>query len=122
MALTIGGLLLEARGILNDVTPTDGGITRYSDTDLVSAFNDALLQARAKRPDAFLDMGLRNAVPQYAMPDDTNTAFPIDPMFYPAILYYVVGRSELREDTFADDNRAAVLMNKFVSQLLQTAA
>ena len=121
MALTLGGLLYEARVLLNDITPTDGA-TRYSDSDLILAFNNALLEARAKRPDLFLDMGLRNAVPQYAMPDDTNTAFPLDAMTYPAFLYYVVGISELKEDTFADNNRATVLMNKFVSQLLQVAS
>ncbi len=122
MALTIGGLLSEARGILNDVVPmaSSGGTTRYSDTDLINAFNDALIQARAKRPDLFLDMGLRNAVPQYAMPGDSGTTFPLDASVYPAFLYYIVGRSELREDTFADNGRAVVLMNKFVSQLLAT--
>lgn len=116
MALTIGGLLGEARVLLGDTqgTPT----TRYTDTDLVDAFNDALIQARAKRPDAFLAFGLRNTIPQYAMPGDTSTAFPLDAMFYPAFLYYIVGRSELREDTFSNDNRAVAMMNKFVSQLL----
>jgi hypothetical protein len=122
MALTIGGLILEARGILNDVVPTSGGVTRYSDADLIAAFNDALLQARAKRPDLFLAMGLRNRVPQYVMPDDADTTFPIDSIVYPAFIYYVVGRSELREDTFSDDSRAVTMMNKFTSQLLQLAS
>jgi hypothetical protein len=122
MSLTIGGLLTEARTILQDVVATSGGVTRYSDADLVAAFNDALLQARGKRPDIFLDMGLRSVVPQYAMPADAATAFPIDPIYYPAFLYYVVGRSELREDTFSDDSRAVTLMNKFASQLLQVGS
>jgi len=122
MALTIGGLLTEARGLLTDTIPTVGGDTRYSDADLVAAFNDALLQARAKRPDAFLDMGLRNTVPQYAMPGDVSTAFPIDAAYYPAFLFYVVGRTEMREDTFSNDGRAVALMNRFVSQLLTVAS
>lgn len=121
MARTLAVLLREARGILNDVVPTDGN-TRFSDDDLIAAFNDALLQARAKRPDAFIDMGLRNPVPQYTMPDDAETVFPIDPMYWPAFLFYIAGRSELREDTFADNGRATVLMNKFVSQLLQVTS
>lgn len=121
MALTIGGLLTEARVLLNDAVSVDGA-TRFSDADLIAAFNDALLQARGKRPDAFLDMGLRNTVPQYSASEDTATAFPLDPMFYPAFLYYVVGRTELREDTFSNDSRAITLMNKFVSQLLQVAS
>jgi len=81
-----------------------------------------MAQARAKRPDLFLPIGLRATIPQYQMPNDTNTAFPLDPGVYPAFLYYVVGRSELKEDTFSDDSRAVTLMNKFVSQLMQVAS
>jgi hypothetical protein len=117
MALTIGGLISEARTVLQDVDAV-----RYSDDDMVRYFNDALLQARAKRPDAFLDMGMRAPVPQYAMPGDQDTTFPLDPGYWPAFLFYVAGFCELREDTFADDKRATVLVNKFVSQLLQVAS
>ncbi len=117
MALTIGGLLLDARGILNDTVPTSGG-TRYSDADLIGAFNVAALQARTKRPDLFLFMGMRTPMLQYSMPKDQNTPFPFDQSIYPAFLYYIVGQSEMREDTFSDDSRATVMMNKFVSQLL----
>lgn len=122
MAYTIGGLLLEARGILNDVTPIGTGSTRYTDTDLINAFNDALIQARTKRPDLFIDMGLRNAVPQYSMPNDTNTPFPIDYSVYPAFLFYIVGRSELRDDTYTQDGRASALLAKFIGQLTQVAS
>lgn len=120
MALTLAGLILEARGILSDTqgAPT----TRYSDADLIAAFNDAMQQARAKRPDLFLDIGLRNAIPQYATSDLTSTPlapFPLDGSVYPAFLFYVCGRSELREDTFSDDARAVTLMNKFVAQILK---
>src|SRR6476620_642315 len=117
MALTIGGLLTEARALLQDTESI-----RYSDADLIAAFNGALLEARAKRPDLFLDMGLRSTVPQYSAAADAATAFPLDPSVYTAFLYYVVGRSELREDTFSDDSRAVTLMNKFASQLLQVAS
>jgi hypothetical protein len=74
MALTIGGLISEARTVLQDVDAV-----RYSDDDMVRYFNDALLQARAKRPDAFLDMGMRAPVPQYAMPGDARYYFPSGP-------------------------------------------
>lgn len=118
---TIGRLLGDARAILNDVVPITGSV-RYSDEDLIQAFNTALLEIRAKRPDAFLALGLRLPVPQYKMPDDAGVAFPLDQTFYPACLYYVVGRSELREDEFTQDSRAVALMNKFVSQLLQVSS
>lgn len=121
MALTIGGLLLEARGILQDTVSLSGG-SRYSDSDLIAAFNDALLQIRAKRPDAFIDMGLRNPVPQYVMPGDSSTTFPIDPQYYPPVLFYVCGRTEMRDDPYADNKRAATLMQKFVGMLTQVAS
>lgn len=116
MALTLGGMFAEARRILND----DDKV-RYTDADLVAAFNDALLQVRAKRPDAFTTIGFRAPVPQY-LETDLSSAFPLDQIFYPPILFYVCGRSELREDTFTNDDRAVVLSNKFVSQLLKVAS
>lgn len=124
MANTIAALLLEARAIMQDVIPTgsvDG--TRYTNQDLLDAFNDAMLQARAKRPDLFLGMGMRTPVPRFVVDDITNnTEFPLDPMVYPAFVYYVVGRSELRDDTFADDKRAEMMLAKFTGQLLQVAS
>ncbi len=116
MALTIGGLLLEARGILNDT----GMPQRYTDLDLISAFNEGLIQARTKRPDVFLDMGLRNPTPQYIMPNDSPTKFPFDQLLYPALLYYITARSELREDTFTDDKRAELLLQRFTALLMGT--
>lgn len=122
MARTIGELLLEARGVLQDVVQQQAaGAFRYSDADMISYFNDALLQARSKRPDAFLDMGLRNAVPQYTTAD-TAVVFPIDMAYWSAFLFYIIGMCEIREDTFSDDSRAVTMLNKFVSQLLQVAS
>lgn len=121
MVSAVGFLLGEARQLLNDTTPISG-VPRFSDDQLVNALNDALQQARAKRPDAFLSFGLRNPVPGYVMPQDANTNICIDDMFYPALLFYVVGRSELIEDTFADNGRAITMMNKFTAQLLKAAS
>jgi len=118
---TIGRMLSDARAILNDVVPITGSV-RYSDTDLIQAFNSALAEVRAKRPDAFLATGLRVSVPQYVMPDDTAAAFPLDSVFYPLCINYIVGRSELREDEFAAEGRAVALLNKFTTGLLGAAS
>lgn len=119
MAKTIGDLVSEARELLNDVNPISGD-PRFEDGDLVHALNDAIYQIRVKRPDAFLGIGLRKPVPQYTLPADADAAFPISEIqFYAPVLFYVVGRSELTEDTFSDDGRAVTLMNKFVAQLLK---
>lgn len=115
MPHTIGSMVAEARTLLQDKTPVPA--IRYSDAEMLEAFNGALAEARAKRPDLFLLRGLRTALPIYSTSDLDND-FPLDPGYVPAFVYYLVGRGELREDPFAQDNRAVVLMNKFISQLL----
>ena len=88
MAYTITSLCTEARAVLQDVKSTGSpNGTRYSDQDLIDAFNDALMQTRMRRPDVFLDIGLRNAIPQYSAADVAGgTPFPIDNTDYPALL------------------------------------
>jgi hypothetical protein len=118
MAKTIGELIVEARQLLNDSIPISGE-ARFPDNELVAALNDAMFQIRQKRPDAFLGYGLRKSVPQYTLPADANTTLPIDEtFFYSPLLFYVVGRSEITEDTYADNGRAVAMMNKFVNQIL----
>lgn len=115
MARTIGALFSEARTLLQDKDGVNG--FRYSNDELMEAFNGAMMEARSKRPDLFIDMGLRAEVPFYDASLDLAAPFPLSSMVYPAFVYYVVGRCELREDTFSEDSRAVALMNKFVSQL-----
>lgn len=117
-AWTIGRLINEARQLLNDEIPISGA-PRYADAELMNALNEGMLQIRSKRPDAFLRAGLRTALPVYILPTDFNTPFPIEAQFYSPLLFYVVGRSELTEDTFADDGRAVTLMSKFTGMLLK---
>jgi len=118
---TLGRMLLDARAILNDVVPISG-LVRYTDEDLIQAFNSALLEVRAKRPDAFLEMGMRIDVPQFVMPDDKGMLFPLDQIFYPLCVYYIVGKSELREDEAAQEGRAGATLGKFTAGLLQVAS
>jgi hypothetical protein len=118
---SVGSLLTEARQLLNDTTPISG-LPRFTDAALVTTLNEGMLQIRSKRPDAFLFFGLRNPMPIYQMPADTGTVLPFDDQFYSPLLFYVVGRSELVEDTFSDSGRAITLMNKFVSMLMSATA
>jgi hypothetical protein len=117
---TVGGLLHEARGLLNDLVPISGA-PRFTDSDLVEILNEALLEVRAKRPDAWLTYGLRKSIPSYTMPAAASTVLPIEDQFYSPLIYYVVGRAELVEDTFADNGRAITLVGKFNSLLLKNS-
>lgn len=115
MANTIGDLIMEARTLLQDKVALP--VLRYSDDELMRTFNAAMSEVRTKRPDLFLGQ-LRTPLTVYVVPGDLNTTFPFDASIYNAVVYYLVGRTELREDTFAEDSRAVALMNKFLNQLL----
>jgi len=117
---TVGGLLAEARGLINDVVPISGA-PRFSDNDLLQILNEGLLQTRAKRPDAWLTYGLRKSLPAYTS-SDLTLVLPVEDQFYSPLLFYVVGRAELVEDTFAANGRAISMMNKFTSMLLAVAS
>lgn len=120
MSRTVGALIREARQLLNDELPITG-VPRFPDADLVAAINEGVLQIRAKRPDAFLGYGLRVTLPVYTT-GSGSSVFPFEDQFYSPLLFYVVGRSELTEDTYSDDGRAVTLMSKFTSQLLKVAS
>lgn len=122
MARTFGSMIGEARTILQDKLPTSGSALRYSDDEMFEAINGMLADVRTKRPDLFLPIGLRMPLAYYDAATDMNTAFPLDVSCYNAFVFYLVGRAELREDTFSDDGRAVALMNKAVSQLLTLAS
>jgi hypothetical protein len=115
---TFGDLIGEARTMLQDKLPTSGGALRYSDDEFFECINSFMYEVRTKRPDIFLPIGLRVSVPMYTAPGDLTTSFPLDTSVWSAFVYYLVGRTELREDTWSDDGRATAMMNKAVSQLL----
>jgi hypothetical protein len=115
---TWGDLILEARTILQDKLPTSGSALRYTDDEMFESINGFMTEVRTKRPDLFIWLGLRKPTPRYAAALDMNTPFPLDMSVYDAFVYYLCGRQELREDTWANDGRAVTLMNKGVSQLL----
>jgi hypothetical protein len=112
---TFGDLINEARTLLQDHLPTSGGVQRYSDLEMFEAINSFVAEVRTKRPDLFLPIGLRQPLPYYT---DAGAAFPLDLSVWSAFVYYIVGRNELREDTWSDDGRATAMLNKAVSQLL----
>lgn len=121
---TVGQYLTESRRLLQDeVQPY-----RYGEDDLVDALNICLLEARRLRADLFLPAF---DIP-YADPtvDGTGALAPavvaqeitFDPMYRQSIVYYMVGRMQLRDDEGTTDARAGALLTKFTSQLLTIAS
>jgi hypothetical protein len=113
---TVGQYIEESRRLLQDeVSPY-----RYPDDDIVDALNFALLEARRLRADLFLPLF---EVP-WADPSgtiDTAALVTLDPMYRTSLIYYVVGRMQLRDDEPTVDQRAAGLLQKFTAQLLTVA-
>ena len=72
---TFGALLLEARGLLNDLVPISG-LPRFTDNDLIEIVNEGILELKMKRPDAWLGFGLRKPMPKYTMPAASNVVMP----------------------------------------------
>lgn len=110
---TVGQYIEEARRLLQDeVSPY-----RYPDDDIVDALNLGLLEARRLRADLFLPLfDVPWADPSGTI--DTTFEVTLDPMYRPALVYYVVGRMQLRDDEPTTDQRAGALMQKFTAQLL----
>lgn len=105
---TVAEYLTRARVLLQDtISPY-----RYTDDELVEGLNLAILEARRIRPDLFLS----NVLPEYSSAS-TATAVSVDYQYRVAMLYYIIGHATLRDQEEATDARAAVFLNKFISQL-----
>ncbi len=101
MPKTIGGVVTDARVILNDAAGD-----RYTDDELISDFNNAISQTKKLRPDAFI---LGEALPEFTSADLAED-FPLPEIFVQSFVYYLAGNAELRDDEFAVDGRAMTLL------------
>ena len=112
MAKTLGDAITESRYLLQDYL---AGNYRYSDDRLYAALNDAFSQVYRLRPDLYLSLDF--TVPSYTSADSA-TAFPISEQYFSAVVYYVVGITELSDDEFTADGRAVTVMQGFKRELL----
>jgi len=113
---TLGDYLIESRRLLQDeIVPY-----RYPDSDLVEALGIGLMEVRRVRPDLLLPLFDVPVLPATGF--NPSTAITLDVMYRPAMIYYMVGRAQLRDDENTQDARAASLLNKFVSQMLTIAS
>ena len=109
---TIGDCIGEARVLLQDnYTPY-----RYSDDELIDAFNNALYEIKRLRPDAYLG-GYGTDLTIYTTAD-TATEVPFPAIFFQPTVLYITGYAELRDDEFTIDQRAAILLRSFAGQLV----
>jgi hypothetical protein len=117
MALdTVQDYIDRARVLLLDAVPP----YRYETVDLVENLNMGILEARKLRPDLMSNY-FTASLPDFSI-SNLSATVPIDPQYRVAFVYYVCGQAQLRDDENVQDSRAALFLNKFVSQLLSIAA
>lgn len=109
MALeTVAKYITAARVLLQDQKDTP---YRYPDVDLLNALSEAFPEAKKLRPDLFLVTPLQD----FTANDSTVVVF--DPMYRQALVYYMVGKMQLRDDEETQDQRAAAFLSMFQAKL-----
>ena len=112
---TVGQFILTARILLQDVKNTP---YRYGDDQLVLAMNIGLKEIKRLRADVFLG---QSAIPQFDGSTNSMDVVPLDPMYHSALLYYMCGHAQLRDDEEVQDQRAAAFFAMFRAQLTTVA-
>jgi len=118
---TVGQYLTESRRLLQD----EFSPYRYGDDDLIDALNIGLLEARRLRADLFLPVFTLpwfDPAVDYTVSANAAKAVPFEPMYRQSLVYYMVGRMQLRDDEGTTDARAGALLTKFTSQMLTIAS
>lgn len=93
---------------------------RYADADLVENLNMGILEARKLRPD-LLSGYFQTSLPDFSTAN-MNATVDFDPQYRVALVYYICGQAQLRDDENVQDSRAALFLNKFTGQLLSIVA
>ena len=114
---SLGDLLDQIRILLQD-TDTSGGEYRYSNGSIVLNINQGLLEMYRIRPDIFLELNFK--IPTYS-DAQLDAVLAIEPQHVPALVYYAVGMTQLRDDEGTQDSRASSFLGKFTSMLVAVA-
>jgi hypothetical protein len=113
---TVQDYVTAARALLQD---TDSAAYRYENSEYLRALNMGLLEARRIRPDLYIGIDDED-IQSFSVVDTTAVTF--DVQFRSALLYYVMGQVQIRDDEEVTDARASQFLNKFAAQLLTVAS
>jgi hypothetical protein len=115
---TVQKFVTRARALMQDATEP----YRYSDEDLVEAMNLGVLEMRRLRMDIFLsEIRTGTGLPEYSS-SSLSDSVTIDEQYRMALLYYICGHTQMRDEEDTQDSRAAVFLNKFTAQMLTIQA
>jgi len=105
---TVGKIVDFSRVLLQDTLEP----YRYLTADLIANLNTALLDARRLRPDLFLYTS--TDVPFYTA---TSEVVDIDQQYRMALVYYIAGYAQLRDEEDVQDARAGAFIDRITSTL-----
>lgn len=129
VAKSLDDLVSEVRLTISDIG-VGGSNFRYTNAQIVQAFNTAIRELYRYRPDAFIGnfvqgIIVNNALPMNSYSDTADlgqnppTPLPFDDrLFYGPVIFYVIGKIELGDDEFTDQSRAAQLLASFRQMLI----
>lgn len=129
VAKSLDDLVSEVRLTISDLG-VNGSNFRYTNAQIVQAFNTAIRELYRYRPDAYIGnftqgILINNALPMNSYSDATdlnqNPATPLpfdDRLFYGPVIFYVIGKLELGDDEFTDQGRSAQLLASFRQMLI----
>lgn len=108
--------IVYARELLQDTKDTP---YRYSDNSLYRNLEVGFQEMRKLRPDLLLNTDTPDVIAN-GVPNPT-LAIPVDEMYRMALVYYVVGVAQLRDDEEVTDQRAAAFLGLFQTKLTTLA-
>jgi hypothetical protein len=110
----VGDLLNQIRTLLQD-TDVSSGQYRYSTDSIIANINMGMLEMYRLRPDIFLENAFK--IPQF---DDAQLSDPvvIEQQYVPALVYYAVGMTTMRDDEETQDQRSGALVQRFTQMLI----
>jgi hypothetical protein len=105
---TVQDYITAARILLQDTVPSP---YRYADSDLLLYLNEAFPEAKKARPDLFLS----GTIPYFTTVDTTTVVW--DQMYRVPIVYYMVGKAQMRDGEEQTDSRSAAFLGLFIQKL-----
>jgi len=107
---TVGKIVDYSRVLLQDTLEP----FRYPTADLINELNAGLLDARRLRPDLFLYTS--TDVPSYSA---TSEIVDIDQQYRMALVYFIAGQAQLRDEEDVTDVRAIAFISRFTTMLTE---
>lgn len=106
---TLGDVITQARILLQDMVSASGQF-RYSTDSMVLDVNQCMIDMYRQRPDIFLESDF--VIPTFDV-NDLDLPLGIDEQYITAVVFYVVGMVQTRDDEGTQDQRAALFLQRY---------